>query len=316
MASSSTNIGAPPPYEETNSSPPGPPPHATKTRNGIPPQTRRSMEDEHRSLPQGWIRQYDRQSHHQFFVDTNIEPPRSIWHHPYDDDEYLSTLSPAEKSKIQKEGLTLQRHPSMADIEVESSDDDHDDGLGNSRGDVHGPGGGTTTAGTGEEHIGATHRFGRKMKDKMTHTTHAQREEKRRQRAEAERRAYAQHQHFRAAMTRAEETGEPQLLGKDKDGKEVYIEPSYGVAGQQGGGGGFYGDNGYGVNPYSQGTYANPNARFVRPQGQYYRPYGYGYGGGGGFGGGGYGYGGGGGFGLPLAAGLGTGLLLGDMFWM
>merc|ERR1712029_96681 len=39
-------------------------------RNGIPPHDRRSMEDEFRDLPQGWTRQYDEQSHHQFFVDT------------------------------------------------------------------------------------------------------------------------------------------------------------------------------------------------------------------------------------------------------
>jgi len=49
-------------------------------RNGIPPQARRSMEDEHRELPPGWIRRYDEGSQHQFFVDTEAKPPRSIWH--------------------------------------------------------------------------------------------------------------------------------------------------------------------------------------------------------------------------------------------
>lgn len=255
------------------------------------------MEDEQRPLPDGWIRQYDRKSGHQFFVDTSSN--RSIWHHPYDDDQYLDSLPPSEKTKIKLQGLCLQREPSKADIEAESSEDDsHYHG--------HGKGGG------GGEHIGATHRFGRKMKDKITSTTHEEREEKRRKRAEAERRAYLQHQHFRSCMAKAEETGEPQLLGKDKDEYEVYIEPSSsglgGGMGMMSGGlmGGRYGNGAYGIDPYSQGIYANPNSRFVRPQSQYYRPYGYGYGGGG--------------YGMPLAAGMGAGLgagvLLGDMFWL
>jgi hypothetical protein len=67
--------------------------HLAVPRNGIPPLHRRSMEDEGRPLPPGWIRQYDAKESHQFFVDTNTTPPRSIWHHPYDDDQYLSTLS-------------------------------------------------------------------------------------------------------------------------------------------------------------------------------------------------------------------------------
>merc|ERR1711900_72813 len=89
-------------------------------RNGIPPHDRRSMEDEFRDLPQGWTRQYDEQSHHQFFVDTRANPPRSIWHHPYDDEQYLSSLTPDERSRIQ----SLHRVPTPADIQAESSGDD------------------------------------------------------------------------------------------------------------------------------------------------------------------------------------------------
>ena len=85
------------------------------------------------------------------------------------------------------------------------------------------------------------------------------------------------------------ETGEPQLLGKDKDGKEVYIEPPNGMGMPQGA---------RGYNPYTQGPYANPNATFIRPDNEYSRPYGRGYGGG---------------YGLPLAGGLMGGMLMGDM---
>ena len=96
-----------------------------RARNGIPPEYRRSMEDEGRSLPPGWIRQYDDQNHHQFFVDTNHTPPRSIWQHPYDDEEYMSSLDPQERQRIQ----ALHKSPSHADIEAESSADDEDYGT-------------------------------------------------------------------------------------------------------------------------------------------------------------------------------------------
>ena len=251
-----------------------------KTRNGIPPQTRRSMEDEGRPLPHGWIRQYDSHNHHQFFVDTNVEPPRSIWHHPYDDEQYMNGLDPKERQKI-KGSL---RVPSQADIAAESSDDEGDHRP-------HPP----TNAGAPElppresnPPSGVT-KFGRKMKDKITHTTHQQREQERAQRAEQELRAYQRHQELRQAMSRAAQTGEPQYIGRGRDGRDIYIEPPQGV-GPPGGG--------YGYNPYTQGPYTNPNARFLRPQYPYSRPYGGGYGGG---------------YGLPLAGGLMGGLLLGDL---
>ena len=208
------------------------------------------MEDEGRPLPHGWTRQYDPQNHHQFFVDTNLEPPRSIWCHPYDDEQYMSSLDPKERQKI-KGSL---RVPSQADIAAESSDDDGDHHH-------HHP----KQAGTGTPELpsrdpnpptGVT-KFGRRMKDKMTHTTHEQREQERVRRAEEEQRAYQRHQELRQAMSRAVQTGEPQYVGKGKDGKDIYIEPPQGMGPPRGG---------YGYNPYTQGPYANPNATFVRPQ--------------------------------------------------
>lgn len=71
-------------------------------------ETRRSMELEERPLPEGWVRQWDTNSQHHFYVghfplslrhrrhvdpidqvDTRTNPPRSIWNHPLEDDEYL-----------------------------------------------------------------------------------------------------------------------------------------------------------------------------------------------------------------------------------
>jgi len=277
--------GAPPPYEETSSAPQRTN-HLVVPRNGIPHSARRSMEDENRDLPSGWVRQYDAQTHHQFFVDTTSNPPRSNWHHPYDDDRYLSSLSDSERTRIKE----LHRVPSQADIEAESSDDD----------DL------PPRQGQREGELSGAHKLGRKMKDKLTSSTHTEREARRRQREEQERRLYAQHQRFRQAMSRAAQTGEPQFIGKDKDGKDVYIEPPSFGGGGMGGGfnegiggypGGRYANGGYGYNPFLQGPYGMPSARYARPMGPYQRPnqYGYGYGGG---------------LGMPLIGGLMLGGLM------
>jgi len=263
-----------------------------KARNGIPPSTRRSMEDESRPLPSGWIRQFDAKEQHQFFVDTNAKPPRSIWHHPYDDEQYLSTLSSEERERIQE----LHKTPSKADLAAESTDDEDDH---HQKGSLFGKG----SAATGG-HASLPDRppekqsLARRMKDKMTGTTHEQREQLRRERAEQERKDYEAHMAFRQAMARAMETGQPQLFAKDKDGKDVYVEPP-GGAGYTGGSYGMQ-PSGYGYNPYSQGPYANANARFIRPDYAYSRPYGMGYGGG---------------MGMPLMGGMMGGMMLGGLLF-
>lgn len=260
------------------------------------------MEDETRPVPEGWVRQFDAGENHQFFVDTRSNPPRSIWHHPYDDEEYMLSLTSQERDRIHN----INRGPTHADMEAESSNDEGPEPLPQRTAAGPGPGA------PGHEPEGAR-KIARRMKDALTNSTHEEREERRRQRDEEERRAYQVHQRFRAAMAKAAQTGEPQLLGKDSEGKEVWIEPPYGSGGGFAGGNG-YGGRGYGYNPYQQGPYTYPNSRFLRPQQPYYRPLGYGYGGGygGGFGGG---YGGGLGMGLPLMGGLGGGLMLGSLLF-
>lgn len=53
------------------------------------------------------------------------------------------------------------------------------------------------------------------MKDKLTGSTHAEREKDRTKRAEDEQKAYQRHLALRQAMNKAIETGQPQLIGKD-----------------------------------------------------------------------------------------------------
>ena len=254
-----------------------------RIRNGIPPEYRRSMEDEGRPLPQGWIRQYDSDSHHQFFVDTTREPPRTIWQHPYDDDEYMNSLDPKERQKI-KSSLQVPSHDDMA---AESSDEDRDDHPPPPTAATHATP--SSSQQQQQQQPKGAAGFGRKLKDKLTNTTHEQREEQRRQRAIAEQEAYERHRQLRQAMVDAMRSGQPQHVGKDRNGRDIYIEPPQ--AGNMPSGG-------YGYSPYAQGVYGNPNARFIRPANAYGRPYGRGYGGG---------------YGLPLAGGLMGGLLLGDM---
>jgi len=237
------------------------------------------MEDEQRPLPAGWVRQFDQKSGHQFFVDTNATPPRSIWQHPYDDEGYLGSISQQERENVTR----LHHSVSLKDIEAESSDDEH-----------HAPkkaAAPMASSGVGQDEPHGLHKFTRKMKDRLTHSTHNEREAQRQLRAEQEGRAYEAHLAARRAMSRAIETGQPQFLCKDKDGHDVYIEPPNGPAIPLGA---------RGYNPYVQGPYLDPNARFVRPEQPYQRPYGYGYGGG---------------YGFPLAGGFLGGALLGGLLF-
>ena len=241
------------------------------------------MEDEHRPLPAGWVRQFDPQEQHQFFVDTKANPPRSTWVHPYDDDEFLATLSPEER----REHGRMHRTMTLDDVEAESSDDEEG---------KHGqlpprPTKGNAAGSSSADQPKGIHKFTRKMKDKLTSTTHEDREKTRVQRSEQERRAYIAHMQARQAMVRALQTGQPQFLCKDAQGRDVYIEPPNGARAPMGA---------YGYNPYAQGVYANPNARFMRPVGPYGRPYGYGYGGG---------------LGAPVAAGFLGGALMGGLLF-
>lgn len=296
MSSSNQIPNEPPPSYTEVSNAAAPPKPAPRTnlevpQSRIPQHERRSMEDEGRDLPPGWVRQYDSSSHHQFFVDTSANPPRSIWHHPYDDDQYLNTLPSAERERI----INSSHHTGGSD-HGSADEREHELPPRESKGEKKG--------------------LGTKIKDKLTSSTHEEREAARRQRDEEEAAAYRRHQHIRQQMSKAAQTGEPQLLGKDKEGRDVYIEPPGGAGGY----GSRAGSNGY--NPYTQGPYSNPNAKFLRPQMPYARPYpGYGYGyGGGGYGGGYGGYGGryggygGMGAGAPLL-GLGGGLLLGGLLF-
>ena len=277
------------------------------------------MEDEHRPQPSGWVRQFDDREQHQFFVDTKANPPRSIWHHPYDDEQYLSTLSSEQRERIQAEEADRMYH-------------DHTDDEGHSPSKA--TGGKSPSHNAGKESFpnelppresvsGSSSKkgFGEKFKQKITGQTKEERQKERELRDQQEREYYEAHQKFRQCLQQAQVTGQPQYFAKDRDGKDIYIEPP-----NMGMGMGGYGNRASGYNPYSSGPYTNPNARFIRPSvpyggrpmyggGMYGGGYGGGYGGYGGYGGRGYGYGGGMGMGMPIAAGALGGMMLGGLMF-
>ncbi|KAI0375408.1 hypothetical protein BV20DRAFT_960551 [Pilatotrama ljubarskyi] len=47
------------------------------------------MSYENEPLPPGWVREFDPNTKHPFWVDTKAKPPRSIWVHPYEDEQFL-----------------------------------------------------------------------------------------------------------------------------------------------------------------------------------------------------------------------------------
>lgn len=65
-------------------------PDVTHLAPGMTEDGRRSMDDERRELPEGWVRCFDPKQEHHFYVDTATK--RSTWVHPYDDPEYLAAL--------------------------------------------------------------------------------------------------------------------------------------------------------------------------------------------------------------------------------
>ncbi len=243
----------------------GPDALPAQVRNGIPLHARRSMEDELRPLPHGWVREFDPETQHQFFVDTMSSPYRSIWQHPYDNEAYLDSLPLSEREAIRISRSGPHRRPSAEDIAAELTDDsDSDAGSSDSHKD--------TSAGS----KGNKFSLGRKLKDHLTGTTHEERAAERTRRAAAEHEMYRQHRILRRAMFEAMRSGRPQLIGRDENRVHVFLEaPGHtfpGVTAVTR------------LSPYlSEISYDGSDGRRPGPRGRYLRPegdmYGCGYGG-------------------------------------
>lgn len=54
------------------------------------------------NLPEGWTQQFDERTQHTFWVDTKAKPPRAIWVHPYEDEQFLAE-HPEIRERLRKE---------------------------------------------------------------------------------------------------------------------------------------------------------------------------------------------------------------------
>lgn len=265
--------------------------------NGIPIRTRRSMEDELRPLPDRWVRTYDPATQHQFFVDTVSSPIRAIWHHPYDDDVYMSTLSQSERDAIASSFPNNPHAEPMESKDVAPNGDAHATGasqcppyrpvqdydphrsLGTKLKDTlkghdrhHHPDGDSTPP--NPSYPGNANPSEQKLQRDKEHQQHSHEGE--------EREMHRQHLLLRRGMAAAMNTSTPQLLGRDQDGTNVYLEPPGHM---------FPGVDTSRVKPLSpylnevfyehdpterDGNFPGPEGRYLRPRGEMY---GFGYGG-------------------------------------
>lgn len=250
---------APPPSYVEASADARPVPTPRRNDSAIPAEERRSMEDIHRPLPDGWIRQWDPTSHHHFYVDTRATPTRSTWHHPLDDG-------------VGHEGAHAG--------ELDETTDEEGGGRGAGAAPAKAPPTGIK-------------KLGQQVKNSLSNSTHEERVAKRKERRAVEERAYEQHRAIRAALVRASQTGQPQLVGRTQAGRDVYAQPPPRMdpyAGPQLGYAPYQTEQSY---PYGPGAYA-------APMGPYGRRRGYGYGGG---------------MGLPVFGGLAGGMMLGGLMF-
>ncbi|SCZ88955.1 BZ3500_MvSof-1268-A1-R1_Chr1-1g00853 [Microbotryum saponariae] len=231
---------------------------------GVDEKTRRSMETELMELPKGWVREFDASSQHVYYVDTTKDPPRSIWVHPYEDPEYLASIPDTERSRLFNE-----------------ADPQHEQGSHSAHAST------STGSSSNPPQQPEKRSFGRKLKDKMTNSTHEERQAERKRQAEEEMKRHQAYIRRRKAMLEASQNGTyaPTYAAP----QTVYVRG--GGYGPYGGGYGGYGRPMYG------GGYGRP---------MYGGGYGYGYG---------SPYGGRGMGGAGVGAGLLGGVLLGGLLF-
>jgi len=250
-------------------------------------------------LPDGWVRQYDDQQKHPYWVDTKSKPPRAIWVHPYEDEQFLDAhpeirerlaktreTTPPPSTDELPPPYTPRRHsysgPSKSGSDM---DPKSKSGKGSTSNAVAGSssGAGSSRAGSSKEAQMAEAKrrgFFGKIKDKAIGTKE-EREEARRQEAIIQRRRAEQRRRAYEEMRRQEE----EYRRQQAENARLYYQqqPQYGRSYYAPPTGDPYGYNNYGGYE-SYGRYQHPQQSS-------------------GFGG----------VGLPLLGGLAGGLILGDL---
>ncbi|KAK4456556.1 hypothetical protein QBC42DRAFT_322307 [Cladorrhinum samala] len=171
------------------------------------------MEDQLRPVPAGWVRQFYVKSQHQFFVDASSSPPGSTWNRcPYDDEQYLASLSPEDRATVMQnhQNATNPHRPSQADLDLaaEHASDEADTST-------------LITTDPPRRRRGGI--LARKLKDVLTRKSRAERSA-----AGNESETYRQNRILRGGAAEAINTapGRPQLLvGNDENCTHIFVEP-------------------------------------------------------------------------------------------
>ncbi|KAI0778589.1 hypothetical protein BD413DRAFT_489994 [Trametes elegans] len=239
------------------------------------------MSYDNEPLPDGWVREFDPNTQHPFWVDTKTRPPRAIWVHPYEDDEFLRG-HPSIRDRLARErrGTPSEAPPPYSPRRHSYSGASSGSHLSVPTDDRRGAHSQPGTPSVQQQHDRG---FFGKLKDKAIGTKEER--EARRQEEKRQQELYLKR------------LAEQRRLAQQQRASQRMSSPFGGMGSSP-----FGSMGGYSQRP----TYGRP--MYAAPLGNPYTM-------GGGFGGRGYGRSGfgGGGIGLPLLAGAAGGLLLGDM---
>ncbi|KAI0932028.1 hypothetical protein AcV5_004629 [Taiwanofungus camphoratus] len=238
-------------------------------------------------LPDGWVQEYDQRTQHPFWVDTKAKPPRAIWVHPFEDEQFLR-----EHPGIRDKLATARNRRASSDRPPPYSPRRHSfsgssSSYVTSDGMSHEARNSTSHLGTHAGASGKRRSFLGKMKDKAIGTKE-EREAAKRQHAAMQRQMQEQRRQQLEEQRELQRVSMPSRRSYDY-GQQTYRPPlgdPYGY-GRGGFGGGSFGGGGFGGSGFGGGGFGNRR-----------------------FGGGGGGLGG---VGLPLLGGLAGGLLLGEV---
>ncbi|CAO1628487.1 unnamed protein product [Parajaminaea phylloscopi] len=243
----------------------------------------RGTDGDDRTLPSGWVKQWDAAHQHFFWVDTQSSPPRSIWTHPLDDPLFRKA-HPQYGSNDKGAGYAPPQSAPPGDA-AGGSTSHHPPASQHDR--VKAAGERAAEQARQEPAPTGLKKMRRQAKDKSTGMDHVQRARHKAEQREMEIIAAEQRRETARAFALAAQFGQAQFLGRDdRTGAEYWAEPPAP---------GF--PPGLFANfppPYGFESRRDGNRTFVRPAAPSYAYRG----------GGPYGPMGGGGMGLPIIGGL------------
>ncbi|KZP10536.1 hypothetical protein FIBSPDRAFT_203169 [Athelia psychrophila] len=195
-------------------------------------------------LPYGWIQEMDQTHGHPYWVDTKANPPRSIWTHPYEDEQYLNE-NPAVREKVQNKRHSQPDLPGLAPPGDSKSGDPRRHSFSGSQSGIQAGASGAASSSTANDRDAAGKKgFFGKLKDKAIGTKE-EREAYKKQQMELDRQRAIQRQRqmeaYQAQMAQMRQQRQQQ--GRPFGGG-MYSSPA-GNPYQMGGSGGF-GGGGFG----------------------------------------------------------------------